>query len=56
MQLRKRKRYPNNPIELFQKLNDMWNSLPDSYLRDLVASMPKRIASVRKNRGGPTKH
>ena len=56
MQLRKRKRYPKNPTELFQILNGMWNSLRDSHFRDLVASMPKRISSERKNRGVPTKY
>ncbi len=51
MQLRKRRMYPRNPVELFHILMNLWNNLPDSYFRNLVASMPKRIKMVRKNRG-----
>lgn len=55
-QLRKRKVYPNTPLQLFHILSNLWNSLPDSYFCNLVASMPRRIEMVRKNRGGATKY
>ena len=45
-----------NPLDLFSVLSNMWNTLPDSYFTGLIASMPKSIESVWKNRGGPTKY
>ena len=54
--LRKQLRRPKSPMDLFNILSTIWNSLPDSYFQNLVASMPNRAASVRKNRGGSTKY
>ena len=54
--LRKQPRPPKSPIDLFNILSTIWNSRPDSYFQNLVASMPNRVASVRKNRGGSTKY
>ena len=48
--LRKLTIYPKNPMHLFQILSFIWNSLPDSYFRNLVTSMPKRISLVKKQR------
>ena len=56
MHLRKQKVFPKNPMELFNMLTELWNGLPDSYFRNLVALMPRRIEMVRKNKGGPTKY
>ena len=56
VRLRKRPVHPKNPFELFCILSQMWNTLPDSYFRNLVASMPKRIASVPKAKGKSTKY
>ena len=54
--LRKRSVYPKSPMHLFHILRDIWNSLPDSYFNNLVASMPKRMRSVREQRGRSTKY
>ena len=54
--LRKRDVRPRNPTHLFGILSEIWNSLPDSYFRNLVASMPKRIKLVKDNRGRPMKY
>lgn len=54
--LRKRSVPPRNPMHLFHILSRMWNTLPDSYFNDLVASMPKRVAAVRNARGGSSKY
>ncbi len=56
MHPRKQKVFPKNSMELFNILTELWNGLPDSYFRNLVASMRRRIEMVRKNKGGPTKY
>ncbi len=47
---------PKYTLHLFQILSHMWNSLPDSYIESLVASMPARVKMVRKYRGRSTKY
>ena len=54
--LRKQPSHSKSPMDLFNILSTIWNSLPDSYFRNLVASMSNRVASFRKNRGGSTKY
>ena len=52
LQIRKRSTPLRNLMHLFGILSNMWNTLPDSYFQNLIASMPKRIKDVRKNLGG----
>ena len=52
----KRDVLPRSPMHLFQILTDIWNSLPDCILENLVASMPKRAKLVRKLRGKSAKY
>ena len=56
MYLRKRAVPPSNPKHLFHILNQIWNSLPDSYFSSLDASMPNRTRSVRVGTGGSAKY
>ena len=55
MHPRKRERYLKNSKELFQIFSVIRNRVPNSYFCDIIASMLRRIAMERKNRGGPTK-
>ncbi len=54
--LRKQESYPKNCKELFTTLSNMWNSLPDSYFHNLIASMPKCVKMVKENKEGSTKY
>ena len=42
--------YPSNINALFYELSKIWNALPDSYFRNLVASMGRRGKSVKDAR------
>ena len=55
-QLQKLSVPPSNPMQLFGILSEMWNSLPDSFLENLVASMPNRVDIVLKQPGKSTKY
>ena len=43
-------------MHLFTFLSTMWNQLPKLYFQNLNASMPKRVRSVREQRGRPIKY
>lgn len=53
---RTRDRKCNDKEELFQVLQQAWLNIPESDLRNLVESMPRRCAAVIKAKGGPTKY
>ena len=40
--LRQLTTYPRNADALFQKLTEIWNSLPDDYFKNLIAFMGNR--------------
>ena len=46
--LRNRSRHPSNPKELFSILSELWNTLPDSYLDNLVSTMLDLVKMVKK--------
>ena len=48
IRLRKRSVFPSSPMHLFHILCDIWNTIPDSHFRSLVASMPKRARTVHE--------
>ena len=54
--LRKLAASPRKHVHLFEILSKMWNSLPDSYVESLVASMLNRVEIVHKQRGRSTKY
>ena len=49
-------RQPRNLQELRQALLQSWEDIPVKRLRNLVDSMPRRLAALRLNRGGPTRY
>jgi RNAse (barnase) inhibitor barstar len=47
--------YENDPKDLddlWDRVQDIWNMIPVEYLRGLYESMPKRMQSLYRNRGG----
>jgi hypothetical protein len=45
-----------NKNELMEKIQDVWNEIPQSTLDKLIDSMPRRYAALIKSKGGPTKY
>ena len=45
-----------NLEELFDGIQEAWNSIPEARCRDLIESMPRRCAEVIKSTGYPTKY
>jgi hypothetical protein len=39
-----------------EKIQEVWNEIPQSTLDKLIDSMPRRCAAVIKSKGGPTKY
>ena len=54
--LRKRIVMPSNPNKQFMIISEIWNSMPDEYFHDLVASMPASVRIMKENSGGLTKY
>ena len=54
-ELRQRTTYSNTVDGLFNELCNIWNSLPDSYFKSLVKSMPNRVRKLKNVRGRSTK-
>ena len=54
--VRKHKPLPKNQNDLWQILQEEWSKLDENIYKNLVDSMPRRIAAVIENRGGPTKY
>ena len=44
------------PEERWQKIFEIWNTLPSDTLRELVTSMPNHLQAVVDARGGHTKY
>jgi transposase len=49
-------RRPQTDDQLFEILEDTWKSIPITYLKNLVESMPRRCQAVLDNDGLPTKY
>ena len=41
-----------NKSQLAEKINEIWNNIPPSYIKKLNMSIPKRIEMVIRNKGG----
>ena len=47
---------PGGISELWERAEKEWEAIPQSACRDLVETMPRRIAAVIKAKGGSTKY
>ena len=47
---------PKGILELWERAEQEWNKIPADICRNLVESMPRRIAAVIKAKGGHTKY
>ena len=43
-------------LELWERVEKEWEAIPQSVCRDLVESMPRRVAAVIEAKGGYTKY
>lgn len=55
-QLGLHERAPKNMAELMERVRDEWTNIPRETIQHMVESMPRRIASVKKNKGLWTKY
>ena len=49
-----RHRLPQNKEQLWAALQEEWERIPLSYIRDLYRSMPRRVATLKEVRGSYT--
>jgi hypothetical protein len=54
--VRKHKPLPKNQDDLWNILQEEWLKLDENIYKNLVDSMPRRIAAVIENKGAPTKY
>lgn len=54
--VRSHKPLPKNKNDLWQILQEAWENLDENKYKNLVDSMPRRIAAVIANKGKPTKY
>ena len=47
---------PNGVLELWERVQVVWEGIGPKVCQDLIDSMPKRVAAVLKARGGHTKY
>ena len=47
---------PKDILELWERVEQEWEAIPASVCRDLVESMPRRVAAVIAAKGGYTKY
>jgi hypothetical protein len=47
---------PNGIIELWERVQDVWNCLTPEICTRVIESMPRRIEAVLKAKGGYTKY
>lgn len=56
LKLNQREQEFQNLEELAIAVRDEWEAVPQEFIRNLVDSMPRRIAEVLRVRGGPTRY
>ena len=49
-------RPPSNIEELWQNVQDVWNSIQPAQIQSFIESMPRRMQAVLRAGGGPTKY
>lgn len=55
-QIHARDHQPQNLEELANALTEEWQAMDQQFIRSLILSMPRRVQSVLRARGGPTKY
>ena len=55
-QLTKYKTKPKSCQELWERISVEWYKIPAEYCRDLIRSMPRRLAAVKRAKGKNTKY
>ena len=55
-QIRKRRPLPTSPTALAATLQDAWGRIPLDAVRNLIASMPTRVAALIKAKGWHTSY
>lgn len=56
LKLNKRQNGFDDLNELVNAIRQEWEDTPQNFIRVLIDSMPRRVADVIRNRGGPTKY
>lgn len=54
--LRKKNRKPSSKPELLGLLRETWQEIPQDDIRELIASMPRRVLALKKAKGMSTKY
>ena len=54
--VRQRQPAPQNLRQLEQALQNEWQTIPQTHVRALIASMPRRIAAVLQAHGGQNRY
>ena len=54
--LRQESNYPTSKFDLFNKLSEIWDSIPSAYFEKLIASMTTRVLTLHKVKGLSTKY
>ncbi len=55
-ELRRNSTYPPSKDSLFNRLSEIWDSLPTSYCEKLIASMSSTVKEVQSAKGLSTKY
>lgn len=50
------RKLPRNANDLFQQVQRIWHAIPLRVIRNLILSMPRRLAAVKEAQGGPTSY
>ena len=54
--LREQSTHPTTKDALFQRISDVWDSLPNQYFEKLIGSISKRVKALEDARGLSTKY
>ena len=47
---------PNGILELWERVEKIWEEIPESVYQNLISSMPRRVEEVLKAKGGCTRY
>ena len=55
-EIAKKGRRPENPNMLWEWVKEVWQRVPMSLIATLVEGVPRRVAALKRSRGGATKY